>query len=144
MTTTPARRTRWPFARIVILILAAAFFGLMADIRVEHIDIVRITWKGWIPIAFAAFMTLACLVAFFCWYKIVRRIMLVLFLAAFVVGGLGFYFHNGRGLARVPQDALHAWTNPDMRRVKGPPETAPLAFAGLGLLGLLASLDHFN
>ena len=90
-------------------------------------------------------MALACLIAVIFWKPLTRCIMLLLFPIAFIVGGLGFYFHNeARGLSSVPQHSLSAWTDPEMKRVKGPPETAPLAFAGLGLLGLLASLKRFN
>jgi len=143
MTTSPSS-PRWPLARVLILILAAAFLGLMADIKVEHIDIVRETWKGWIPIVYAAFMTLACLAAAILWNNLTRLVLLVLFLLAFIVGGLGFYFHNQDEIAQVPLNTLHAWTNPKMKRLHGPPEIAPLAFAGLGLLGSLASLKRFR
>jgi predicted lysophospholipase L1 biosynthesis ABC-type transport system permease subunit len=136
--------TRWPLSRVLVLLLAAAFLGLMADIRVEHIDIVRETWKGWIPIAYAAFMAIASLAAVIFWNPLIRNIMLILFPLAFIVGGLGFYFHNQDHLTKVPTQTLSAWTNLKMKRLHGPPELAPLAFAGLGLLGLFGSLKRFN
>jgi len=143
MTTAPAR-SRWPLSRLLVLVLAAGFLNLMSDIRVEHIDIVRETWKGWIPIVYSGIMCLACLAAVIFWRDAVRRVMLWLFLAGLIVGGLGFYFHNADRLARVPNDTLNAWTNLKMKRLHGPPEQAPLAFAGLGLLGAIASLKRFN
>jgi hypothetical protein len=45
-------------------------------------------------------------------------------------------------------DAVHeqgvAWTNPTMNHSDGPPQMAPLAFGGLGMIGILTSLRRFN
>jgi hypothetical protein len=40
--------------------------------------------------------------------------------------------------------SVSAWTDPKMNHSDGPPQVAPLAFAGLGVLGVLASLKRFN
>jgi hypothetical protein len=135
---------KWPLARILILILAGAFAGLMVDIRVEHVDVVREKAVGWIPIIYSGFMTLACFVAFVVWTTTSRRIMIALFLLALVVGGMGFYFHNHGKLAQVIKTEISAWTDPTMNHSEEPPQVAPLAFAGLGVLGILASLKRFN
>jgi hypothetical protein len=135
---------RWPLARIMIFILANAFVGLAADIRVEHADAVHERIVAWIPIVYSAFMTIACLAAFVFWNKTARRVMPVLFAAAFVVGGLGFWFHNHGNIKGVITDSINAWVDPRMHLPDGPPEVAPLAFAGLGVLGILASLKRFN
>src|SRR5580700_1905808 len=87
-------RTSFPLARVLMLILAGAFIGLMVDLRVEHVDVVHSHSIAWLPIIYSAFMTVACLVAFVIWNKTARLIMLPLFLLAFIVGGMGFYFHN--------------------------------------------------
>ena len=135
---------RWPLSRILILVLAGAFSGLMIDIRVEHVDAVREHTIAWLPIIYSGCMTIACLIAFIFWNKTARRVMLPLFLLAFVVGGLGFYFHNHGHLIEVIKNAVTAWTDPNMNHSDGPPQVAPLAFAGLGVLGILASLKRFN
>src|SRR5271168_1424251 len=107
-------RDRWPLARILILVLAGAFGGLMVDIRVEHVDAVRDHAIAWLPIIYSAFMTLACLVAFVFWNKTSRVIMILLFLTAFVVGGMGFYFHNHGSIKKVIETSVGAWTDPNM------------------------------
>jgi hypothetical protein len=134
----------WPLARVLILILAGGFLGLMIDIRVEHVDVVRRHAIAWVPIIFSAFMTIACLTAFIRWTQTARRIMLLLFLLALVVGGLGFYLHNDGNIQNVITTSINAWTDPKMKHSKAPPQTAPLAFAGLGVIGILASLKRFN
>jgi hypothetical protein len=70
--------------------------------------------------------------------------MLLLFLLAFLVGGVGFYFHNHGNLTQVLKTSVAAWTDPTMTHSDDPPQFAPLAFAGLGLFGALAALDRFN
>jgi hypothetical protein len=135
---------RLPLARVLILVLAGAFAGLMVDIRVEHVDIVRERSVAWLPIIYSGFMAIACVVAFGFWNKTARRIMLPLFLLAFVVGGLGFYFHNHGDLKEVIKTSINAWTDPNMNHSDAPPQVAPLAFGGLGAIGILASLKRFN
>jgi hypothetical protein len=139
-----AAKDRFPLARILILILAGAFGGLMTDIRVEHVEVVHHHTIAWLPIIYAGFMAPACVVAFVFWNKNARRTMLPLFLVAFVVGGLGFYFHNHGNLQDVIKNSIDAWTDPEMDLPDGPPQTAPLAFAGLGLIGVLTTLKRFN
>ena len=134
----------WPLARILILILAGAFVGLMVDIRVEHVDVVRERTVAWLPIIYSGFMTLACLVAFGFWNRTTRRIMAPLFLLAFIIGGMGFYFHNQGNFKEVIKTSISAWIDPNMNHSDAPPQFAPLAFAGLGVIGLLASFEHFN
>jgi hypothetical protein len=137
-------RGRWPLARILIILLAGAFAGLMVDIRVEHVDVVRERSVAWVPIIYSGLMTIACLAAFVLWNKTVRRIMLLLFLSALVIGGLGFYLHNHGDLKRVLKTSTDAWIDPKMNHSDEPPQVAPLAFAGLGVIGILASLKRFN
>ena len=135
---------RWPLARVLMLILAGAFLGLMTDIRVEHVDIVRETPVAWTPIVYSAAMAVACIVAAFLWNSAARLVMRIGFLVAFVVGGLGFYFHNRGHFGDVITGSVSAWFDSQMEHPGGPPHTAPLAFAGLGLLGGVATLRRFN
>jgi hypothetical protein len=89
-------------------------------------------------------MMIACLVAFLVWNKTARRAMLPLFLLALFVGSMGFYFHNNGDLKKVVVTSVKAWTDPKMKHSHAPPPLAPLAFAGLGVIGILASLKRFN
>ena len=135
---------RWPLSRILILVLAGAFGGLMMDIRVEHVDVVHQRSVGWMPIVYSGFMAIACLVTLVRWNKAARLTMAVLSLGTFVVGAMGFYFHNRGHLTHVINTSISAWIDPTMTHSDGAPQFAPLAFAGLGVLGLLASLTRFD
>jgi hypothetical protein len=126
----------------LILILATAFAGLVIDLRVEHVDVVREHTIGWLPIIYSMFMALACLVATILWNRIIRLIMLCLFVVALIVGGLGFYLHNHGNIEKVITTSIAAWTDPKLKHSHAPPQLAPLAFAGLGLIGIAASIKR--
>ena len=135
---------RWPLARLLILILGGTFAGLMVDIRVEHVDAVREHSVAWLPIVYSGVMSIACSLAVIRWNTTTRHIMLVLFALAIAVGSLGFYFHNHGRFTDVIRTSLEVWIDPHMHFSDGPPQTAPLAFAGLGTIGILASLKRFD
>ena len=134
----------WPLSRILILLLAGGFAGLMSDVRVEHVEVVREHGIAWVPIVFSGVMAVACLAAAVLWNDVMRRVMIVLFLAALAVGNIGFYLHNNGKIGRVLRRSVNAWVDADMKHSDAPPQTAPLAFAGLGVLGILASLKRFS
>jgi hypothetical protein len=135
---------RWPMARMMILILAGAFGGLMMDIRVEHVEVVHEQSVAWLPIIYAGIMAVACGISFVCWGRRARMVIMLLSLAAIAVGGLGFYFHNQGNITKIIKDQATAWIDPQMKHPEGPPQTAPLAFSGLGVIGVLASMKKFN
>ena len=139
-----SRMGNWPLSRVLVLLLAGAFAGLMADLRVEHVDVVREHAVGWVPIVYSGVMAVACILAAMVWNDVARRIMIVLFLAALGVGGTGFYLHNNGKFMRVMKRSMNAWVDADMKHSDAPPQTAPLAFAGLGVVGVLASLKRFS
>lgn len=135
---------RWPLTRILIFLLSNGFIGLAIDIRVEHVDVVHERAISWLPIIYSCVMAIACLAAVAFWNRIARLLMVPLFLLAFFVGGMGFYLHNHGHLQRVIKNSARAWTDPDMTRSDAPPQIAPLAFGGLGGIGILACLRRFN
>ena len=139
-----SRMGNWPLSRVLVLMLAGAFAGLMADLRVEHVDVVREHAVGWVPIVYSGVMAVACALAAIVWNDVSRRIMIVLFLVALGVGGTGFYLHNHGKVVRVMKRSVNAWVDADMKHSDAPPQMAPLAFAGLGVLGVLASLKRFS
>ena len=131
-------------ARIVVFLLANMFFGLMLDIRVEHVEVVHEKMIAWVPIFYSAGMGVISLVAVVFWNRVMRRILLPLFLLSMAVGLAGVYFHSHGFLQRVLHTNVRAWTDPEMTHPDGPPLTAPMAFVGFGILGALASLNRFS
>ena len=143
-TTAVSQPRRWPLSRILMLLLAGAFAGLMADVRVEHVDVVHDHAIAWTPIVYGGVMALVCLITAILWNDLTRRIAIVLFVVGIAVGCTGFYLHNHGKFAKVMRTSMRAWTDPEMKHSDAPPQTAPLAFAGLGVLGVLTSLKRFS
>ena len=123
------------------LVLGAAF--LLCEIRFEHREVLGDTWRSWIPLGYAALLLAAGIPAWFAWSRGGRKVLGALFAIAIAVGLLGAWFHSdgrpGGTLVRVAR----AWALPPgkdggIKAGSAPPLLAPLAFCGLGLLGLLA------
>ena len=132
-----AQRGFWTLNQLLVLALTAGFAALVLDLRSEHIDVVRKHWTPWIPIGYSGLMVVVGAVGLASWARGGRQLLLAAFATAFVVGGLGFWLHNDGHPLSVVGNMLAAWTQP-LHHAKGPPQLAPLAFVGLGLLGLLA------
>lgn len=134
---------KWTLNQMVVLTLIAGFVMLLFDIRSEHVDVVHDKWQAWIPIYYAAAMIVVGTVGMAAWRSWGRVLLMVGFVAAFVVGGLGYYFHTGGHLITGVATILHAWSG-NAHRDDGPPALAPLAFGGLGLLGVVACLRAYQ
>ena len=133
----------WTLNKVVVLVLIAAFATLVVDLRDEHVDVVRHHWQAWIPIAYSGVMVVLGATALAGWERGGRQALLIAFAAAFIVGGLGFWFHNHGDLVSGMLTVLSAWTKP-LHHEDVPPPLAPLSFAGLGLLGTLACAHRFQ
>ena len=140
-----SQRSPWSLNRVLVLVLAGAFLGLIGDLRYEHVDKVRHYWTAWIPIVYSAVMVVVCLACLLLWGRRGRR---SLFLrlprgSASVLGLLGFWLHNQDHLLDNLATVLDAWTQLE-HHANTPPTLAPLAFCGLGVLGMLGCAARFQ
>jgi hypothetical protein len=133
----------WTLNKIIVLILLGGFAALVVDLRFEHVDVARHNWQAWIPIIYSAVMFLPGAAALVGWERGGRQTLMIAFAAAFIVGGLGFWFHSKGHPVSAVITVLSAWTQPLHHR-NVPPPLAPLSFAGLGLLGMLACAARFQ
>lgn len=129
--------------------LAAVVLGslaaLLLELRFEHREVLAETWHAWIPLVYVALTFAAGLLALARWNRGGRKALAVLFAAGVAVGLLGFWFHTGGHLLNGLRGVLSAWRIPlgqdgGIKMGSQPPALAPLAFCGLGTLGLLACL----
>ena len=126
-------------------IAAAALGGvalLLFELRFEHREVLGETWHSWIPLVYAGVTSLAGVVALLRWDAGGRRVLAVLFGVGIAVGLLGFWFHTGGHVLTGLRDVLAAWRIPlgqdgGIKIGSKPPALAPLAFCGLGTLGVL-------
>jgi hypothetical protein len=126
--------------------MAAAVLGgvalLLFELRFEHREVLGETWHSWIPLVYTGVTSLAGAVALVRWNAGGRRALAVLFGVGIAVGLLGFWFHTGGHVVTGLRDVLAAWRIPlgqdgGIKMGSKPPALAPLAFCGLGTLGVL-------
>jgi hypothetical protein len=131
--------------------IAAAVLGgialLLFELRFEHREVLGETWRSWIPLVYAGVTALAGVAALVRWDAGGRRVLAVLFGVGIAVGLLGFWFHTGGHVVTGLREVLSAWRVPlgqdgGVKMGSKPPALAPLAFCGLGTLGVLICATH--
>jgi hypothetical protein len=129
--------------------VAAAVLGgaalLLAEVRFEHREVLGETWAAWVPLVYSAALLVGGGAALLFWRRGGRLVLAALFALAFVVGGLGIWFHsNGHPLTHLAQVLSAFWVPPGedggVKIGSAPPLLAPAAFWGLGAIGLIACL----
>jgi hypothetical protein len=127
--------------RIAAFLVGGAAF-LLFELRFEHREVLGETWRSWIPLGYCGLTLVAGGFALLRWHTWGRRALGALFALGIAVGVLGFWFHTGGHVLGGIRDLLGAWRIPlgqdgGIKMGSRPPALAPLAFCGLGALGLL-------
>jgi len=135
------------FSKLMVVGLLAALSLLLVEIRFEHREALGEAWQSWIPLLYSGAMLALGAASLIRWHRGGRQALLVGFAAACLIGLLGLWFHSeGHPISRVLQ-VLAAWAlRPgDSGGIKAgaPPVLAPLAFVGLGSMGVLACWWRF-
>jgi hypothetical protein len=122
------------------LVGGAAF--LLLELRFEHREVLGETWRSWIPLVYCASTLVAGAFALRHWSTWGRGALGALFALGVAVGIAGFWFHTDGHLLGGIRDLLRAWSVPlgqdgGIKMGSKPPALAPLAFCGLGTLGLM-------
>jgi hypothetical protein len=139
--------------RGIVALLLIGLLLLMLEIRFEHREVLAERWETYIPLVYCAGMLMLGAVGLYAWDRWGRVLLLGGFGLAFAIGAFGLWLHSDGKPARSIRRVLIAWTLPpgDNGGVKpqlsGPPVMAPLAFLGLGSIGMIAcarrrSRDH--
>jgi hypothetical protein len=139
----------WSLNRIMVLLLLGGLAGLLIDIRWEHrVELAR-QWETWIPLVYIGLMLIAGVIGFYQWNGWGRWVLQVGFSLCLIVGALGTWFHSKGDPVGNFRRVMTAWfvpigTNGGVKTGSTPPEMAPLAFVGLGLIGLLCCSKRFQ
>ena len=133
---------KWPLDRLVALLLTLAFATLTFDLRYEHNHILRRHVIGWTPIVYSALMVLAGAFALSRWDQGGRRILFWGFSLGLIVGLLGYWQHNEGHLFSNIGVWLSVWAGQHPDPNGQPPIVSPLAFAGLGVVGMVTCADR--
>jgi hypothetical protein len=94
-------------------------------------------------------MLVAGVIGLYRWDSWGRRVLQVGFSLCLIVGALGTWFHSQNDPVGNFRRVLTAWALPlgangGVKIGATPPEMAPLAFIGLGLMGFLACSRRFR
>ncbi len=127
--------------RLAAFLVGGAAF-LLFELRFEHREVLGETWRSWIPLVYCGLTLVAGGCALLRWHTWGRRALGALFALGIVVGLLGFWFHTDGHLLGGIRDLLGAWRIPlgqngGIKMGSQPPALAPLAFCGVGTLGVL-------
>lgn len=126
-------------SRFLITVVSFGFLFLTLDSFLEHYFSQReIRPYQWIPIIFGVTAFPLSVAALVRPNHITSRILGAVCLVSMAVGGWGFYFHVNAIWRMI--DTPFEWSYLYAALRYGPPMLAPLSFAGLGLLGLVATV----
>src|SRR5258707_1582944 len=135
------------FSKLMVVGLLAALSLLLVEIRFEHRAALGESWQSWIPLFYSGGVVALGAGGLARWHRGERQVLQVGFAVAFLIGLLGLWFHSdGHPLSGAVQ-VLAAWTlRPGAMggiKLGSPPVLAPLAFVGLGSMGVLACSWRF-
>jgi hypothetical protein len=139
----------WSLSKLIVLVLLGGLLMLLIDIRWEHRVELGRQWETWIPLIYIGVMLIIGVLSLSKWEGWGPRLLQAGFALGIIVGLLGVWFHGGRDPIGNVLRVFKAWaiplgTNGGVKVSSEPPVIAPLAFVGLGLLGLLACARRFR
>lgn len=119
--------------RALIGFVAAGCLFLLVEVLIEHREVVGKEPIAWVPAATLGLVLIVCLAVFAQWQRRWWQAVRVVSALLILVGLAGLYFHNAErlGIKREEEEELEAEEH------RAPP-FAPLALAGMGVLGLTA------
>ena len=128
--------------RLIVIIATAGFLFLLVDTILEHLDAFKDEALAYVPVVFSIVGLVVAGVAAFRWDEMWIKLLHWCFIAAFAVGVVGVYLHvAGQFESEEERIAEHGESK---KEEKAPPPLAPLAFAGLGAVGMLGTLRKWQ
>lgn len=126
--------------KVAVALLLAGFCLLIVEVRFEHQAVLGKKWQAWMPIIYSALMFISGPIALFFWNRGGRIFLSVAFTLSPILGLLGFWFHSKGdpwlALCKVFK-VICMMPGKIPMDTGGPPVLAPLALAGLGMLGIV-------
>lgn len=121
--------------RLLTLIVGIGFAFLTIDSLLEHWDILTKEPMSFVPIVFSALGAIAGILTVIAWSeKWIRSFQKFLFVS-FLVAVLGLYFH----IKEEDDKDSNSQKTEQEQKEKDKPLLAPLAFAGIAVIGLVGT-----
>lgn len=128
---------------ICIALLLGGLALLLVEVRFEHQAVMGKKWQTWIPLTYCFAMLIVGPLAMSIWQRGGRHLLAAGFALAPILGLLGFWFHSKTDPVLAVSKVFRVISMTPGKiplDVGGPPVLAPLALAGLGLLGTVLCL----
>ncbi len=126
--------------KLAVALLLAGFGLLIVEVRFEHQAVLAKKWQAWIPIIYSASMLIGGPIGLFLWNRGGQIFLSAAFALAPILGLLGFWFHSKGdpwlALCKVVT-VICMMPGKIPMDTGGAPVLAPLALAGLGMLGVV-------
>lgn len=135
--------------RLIAFLVAGGFLFLFIETRIEHHDVLSEKLIAYAPIVFSALGFIIASLAAFKWQEKWIRVLHIYLFLALAVGLGGMYFHNEdrlKGKADTSSEIKDDDMQEDEKNVEEttPPILAPVAFTGLGVVGLLGTYRRWK
>lgn len=166
-TKTKQARTSLSLNRLIAFFIAGDFLFLFVERRIEHDDVLSEELIAYLRMVFSAIGLPLSLLTAFKWHEKWIRARQLYMCFALAVGVAGLFFHNEERIfgeekkaageqleeaEEVEEEAEHAEQGEEGEdgqeeeegKESEPPLLAPLAFTGLGMAGLLATLGRWR
>ena len=135
--------------RLIAFLVAGGFLFLLIETRIEHDEVLKKHLPAYVPMLFSAVGFVLALVTGFSWKERWIRVLHVYLFIVLLVGLGGIYFHNAERVfgeedhetAAVQRIGAEHEENEEESHT---PLLAPLAFTGLGVVGLLGTYRRWR
>lgn len=129
--------------KLAVTLLLAGLGLLLVEVRFEHQAVLAKKWQSWIPLVYTSIMLIAGPLGMFFWKRGGRVMLCAGFALAPLLGLVGFWFHS-KGDPWLALGKIYTVICMTPGKIPldagGPPVLAPLALAGLGMVGLVICL----
>lgn len=134
-------------AVVGFLVLGCIF--LFIETVIEHREVFGEKPISWMPVVVSLLGLIASAWAFTQWQQLSIRALQVVSVLLLIVGLGGLFFHNAERLGFGEREAMHeeekhSETHEEEHEEHHAPPLAPLAFSGMGFLGLIATYQHWR
>ena len=123
--------------RLIALFVAAGFLFLAADSILEHWGIFKEEWFAFVPVLYSVLGIGVGVAAVVKWDDPWIRKLHLYLIASFVIGVAGLYFHSESLFE--DEDEMSTEERQHEEKENPAPILAPLAFAGLGAIGMIGT-----
>lgn len=140
--------------RLIAFLVAGGFLFLFVETRIEHHDVLTEEFIAYVPILFSIIGFVLALFAAFQWQEKWIRVLHVYMFLALVTGLGGIFFHNQDRIfgeekttataQQIEAEEVEEAGEPEEEEESEPPLLAPLAFTGLGIVGLLGTYRRWR